>query len=207
MLHCLHAGFCPTPFHSIARTTVPVTRDETERDTAPTSPPATSRSPTENTKPPTQASSLHRLVHVIGDSEEIHALLGMLTSRRPDTHVQCFASGEAFLDQLATLEPGVVLLDFDLPGIDGMDVLTRVRCLTTPFPMIIRSKRHSIAVAVEAMKLGALDFTEKAHDPKSLFAAIEDGFGVIENARALRERPKIAGIGDADDAPINRVGA
>jgi len=34
------------------------------------------------------------------------------------------------------------------------------------------------------MKLGALDFLEKPHDLKSLFAAIEDGFGVIESARA-----------------------
>jgi FixJ family two-component response regulator len=72
--------------------------------------------------------------------------------------------------------------------------------------MIIRSNRHSIALAVEAMKLGALDFMEKAHDPKSLFNAIEDGFGVIEN-HTFRERPKIAGIDDGDDAPINRVGA
>ena len=146
-------------------------------------------------------------MHVVGDGEEIRALLGVLTHRHPETHIHCFASGEAFLDQLETLEPGVVLLDFDLPGIDGMDVLTRVRCLTTPFPMIIRSNRHSIAHAVEAMKLGALDFMEKAHDPRSLFNAIEDGFGVIENARVLKGRSKIAGTSDGDDAPVNRVGA
>ena len=123
-------------------------------------------------------------MHVIGDSEEIHALLGVLTNRRPDTHTQCFASGEAFLDQLATLEQGVVLLDLDLPGIDGLDLLTEIRCFATPFPVIVRSDRHNIALAVEAMKLGALDFLEKPHDLKSLFAAIEDGFGVIEKRQA-----------------------
>jgi two-component system response regulator FixJ len=123
-------------------------------------------------------------VHIIGDSEEIRALLGVLIHRHPETHIQCFASGEAFLDQLATLEQGVVLLDFDLPGINGLDLLTEIRCFATQFPIIARSDRHSIALAIEAMKLGALDFLEKPHDPKSLFAAIEDGFGVIENARA-----------------------
>ena len=121
-------------------------------------------------------------MHVIGDSEEIRALLGVLTSRHHDTHVQCFASGAAFLSRLATLEQGVVLLDFDLAGSDGLDLLTEIRCFATPFPVIARSDRRSIGLAVDAMKLGALDFLEKPHDLKSLFAAIEDGFGVIENA-------------------------
>jgi len=107
-------------------------------------------------------------------------MLGVLTHRRPETHVRCFASGKAFLDQLAALEQGVVLLDFDLPGLHGLDLLTEIRCSTTCFPVIARSDRHNIALAIEAMKLGALDFLEKPHDLKSLFTAIEDGFGVIE---------------------------
>jgi two-component system response regulator FixJ len=146
-------------------------------------------------------------VHVIGDSEEIHAMLGVLTGRHPDTHVQCFASGEAFLDQLATLEQGVVLLDFDLAGMDGLDLLTEIRCFATLFPVIARSDRHSIGLAVDAMKLGALDFLEKPHDLKSLFAAIEDGFGVIENARTLEEQQRVARISDGDDALVDRLGA
>lgn len=133
-------------------------------------------------------------------------MLGVLTSRHPDTHVERFASGEAFLDQLATLEQGVVLLDFDLPGIDGLDLLTEIRCFTTLFPVIGRSDRHSIGLAVEAMKLGALDFLEKPHDLKSLFTAIEDGFGVIENARAVEEEQRIAPTSDGDDAPVDRLG-
>ncbi|MEO9133316.1 MAG: response regulator [Sphingomonas sp.] len=136
-----------------------------------------------DTKPPAWATSLDRLVHIIGDSEEIQALLAVLTSRRPETRVQCFASGEAFIDRLATLQQGVVLLDFDLPSMDGLDILTEIRCFATRFPVIARSDRRSIALAVEAMQLGALDFLEKPHDLKSLFAAIEDGFGVIENDR------------------------
>ena len=124
-------------------------------------------------------------MHVVGDSEEIQPLLGVLTSRRPETRVQYFATGEAFLGQLATLEQGVVLLDFDLPGMDSLDLLTEIRCCATRFPVIARSDRHDIAVAVAAMQLGALDFLEKPHDLKSLFAAIEDGFGVIEARDAL----------------------
>lgn len=183
-----------------------MTRDEMERETAPAPPPTPSRSPTGDTKPPARSSSLHRLVHVIGDSAEIHALLGVLTNRRPDTRVQCFASGEAFLDQLATLEQGVVLLDFDLAGVSGLDLLTEIRCFATPFPVIARSDRHNITLAVDAMKLGAVDFLEKPHDLKSLFAAIEDGFGVIETARLAEGEERIARTGDGDDASIDRLG-
>jgi len=171
-----------------------------KRDAAPAQPSNAARTPAGDARP--IAAQSHRLVHLIGDGEEIRALLGVLTARRPDTRVECFASGEAFLDRLATLEPGVVLLDFDLPGINGLDLLTEIRCLSKPFPVIARSDRHSIALAVEAMKLGALDFVEKPHDLKSLFAAIEDGFGVIENARLLAERQRIA----RDDTPTDRAG-
>jgi len=150
------------------------------RDTAPAPPQTPSRGPAGDAKPPARAQSRRRLVHVVGDGEEIRALLGVLTHRHPETHIHCFASAEAFLDQLASLEQGVVLLDFDLPGVHGLDLLTDIRCSATCFPVIVRSDRHSIALAIEAMKLGALDFLEKPHDLKSLFAAIEDGFGVIE---------------------------
>lgn len=186
-----------------------MTREEMERDAAPAPPETPSRRPARDAKPPVGAPSLPRVVHIIGESDEIQDLLGVLISRHPETHVRCFTSGEAFLDRLGErgqgLEPGVVLLDFDLPGMQGLDILTRIRCFANPFPVIIRSHRHAIAHAVEAMKLGALDFLEKGHDPKSLFAAIEDGFGIIE-ARALIERQRNARPGDGDDAPADRAG-
>lgn len=184
-----------------------MTRDKTGRETTPAPTPASSRSAASDIKPPARAQALHRLVHIIGDAEEIRALLGVLTSRRPDTRTQCFASGQAFLDQLATLEQGVVLLDFDLPGISGLDLMTEIRCLPTVFPIIACSDRRSIGLAVDAMKLGALDFLEKPHELKSLFAAIEDGFGLIENARAVEEQRRIARISDdGADAPVDRAG-
>jgi two-component system response regulator FixJ len=196
VLHDHHAGLYPIHFHSIAGAPALVTRDKTGRETAP-APPASSRSAASDIKPPAPAQARHRLVHIIGDTEEIRALLGVLTSRRPDTRTQCFASGEAFLDQLATLEQGVVLLDFDLPGISGLDLMTEIRCFPRLFPIIACSDRRSIALAVDAMKLGALDFLEKPHELKSLFAAIEDGFGLIENARAI-EQQRIARVSDGE---------
>ena len=172
-----------------------MTRDKTGRETAP-APPASSRSAASDIKPPAQSQALHRLVHIIGDTEEIHALLGVLTSRRPDTRTQCFASGQAFLDQLPSLEQGVVLLDFDLPGIRGLDLMTEIRCFPRLFPIIACSARPSIGLAVDAMKLGALDFLEKPHELKSLFATIEDGFGLIETARTVEEERRIARVSD-----------
>jgi two-component system nitrogen regulation response regulator NtrX len=70
-------------------------------------------------------------------------------------------SGETGLELLRTKAFDVVLLDIWLPGIDGLDVLQKIRTLEDPPEVIIISGHGTIETAVRATKLGAFDFLEK----------------------------------------------
>src|SRR5665213_2365718 len=72
-------------------------------------------------------------------------------------------SGEDCLDALASSTYGVVLLDIWLPGIDGLETLTRIQQIPAPGrPVVVMISGHgTIETAVKATKLGAYDFLEK----------------------------------------------
>jgi two-component system response regulator HydG len=67
-------------------------------------------------------------------------------------------SGEAALAQAARRMPDVVLLDLRMPGMDGIETLSRLKALAPGLPVIILTSYLEVAAAVEAIKLGAEDF-------------------------------------------------
>src|SRR5512139_186365 len=71
------------------------------------------------------------------------------------------ASGEEALERLETLRPDLVLLDFHLPGIDGLETLRRIRAGTPEARVIMITGHSSVQVAVDAMKAGAYDYVCK----------------------------------------------
>ncbi|HEY7353904.1 MAG TPA: sigma-54 dependent transcriptional regulator [Terriglobales bacterium] len=76
-------------------------------------------------------------------------------------HAEGAESGEACLEVLRARRFDVVLLDIWLPGMDGLDVLPKIRALDDPPEVIIISGHGTIETAVRATKLGAFDFLEK----------------------------------------------
>jgi DNA-binding response OmpR family regulator len=75
------------------------------------------------------------------------------------------ADGEEALQKLAARPYTVMLLDLRMPGIDGMEVLRRVPEIRPGLKVIIITAYGSVEAAVEAMKLGAVDFLQKPFDP------------------------------------------
>jgi len=86
-----------------------------------------------------------------------------LSSILRDEHyaVEAVESAEVALERLNTADFEVVLLDVWLPGMDGMEALSRIQSLAQPPPVIIISGHANIETAVRATKLGAFDFIEK----------------------------------------------
>lgn len=72
-----------------------------------------------------------------------------------------YEDGRAFLDAYCVREPGCVLLDVRMPGLDGLQVLARLREFAYSPPVIMMSGAADVALAVEAMKMGAFDFLIK----------------------------------------------
>jgi two-component system nitrogen regulation response regulator NtrX len=71
------------------------------------------------------------------------------------------ATGQEALALIEREGPDLVLLDVKMPGMDGLEVLDRVRAMNDALPVVVVSGHGTISTAVEATKKGAFDFIEK----------------------------------------------
>jgi DNA-binding NtrC family response regulator len=94
------------------------------------------------------------------------------------------ASGEEGLQILRRSSVDIILLDVQLPGMGGLDVLRHVRETHPDVGVIVVSVVKDIPVAVEAIKLGALDYVTKDFSPGELSARVSKS---LEHLRAARE--------------------
>jgi CheY-like chemotaxis protein len=78
------------------------------------------------------------------------------------------ADGEEALAKLKAKEFGLILLDLKMPGMDGMELLRRVREIRPDIRIIIITAYGTVESAVEAMKLGAVDFIQKPFSPEEI---------------------------------------
>src|SRR5689334_2560366 len=129
-------------------------------------------------------------VYVIDDDEAMrHSLEFLLGS--VDYEVTLFESAQVFLDGIAKREFGCVVSDVRMPGIDGIELLRRLQTLNCRFPVVIMTGHGDVPLAVEAMKLGAVDFLEKPFDDDLLISMIDSGLKRAEpearNEAASRE--------------------
>lgn len=121
-----------------------------------------------------------RSIYIVDDDQAVRSALQSLLSTRPDLMVFGYRSGDDFLAQIDTLVPGCILLDYDMPGSNGLDVLRAIVGLPRKFGAIILTGQGATSIAVQAWKLGALDFLEKPCDPAKLLEVVEAAFSTIE---------------------------
>jgi len=100
---------------------------------------------------------------IVDDEKNIRLALSM-SLEKLDIPVETAASGEEALERLAQGGYGLMLLDLRMPGLDGMEVLRQVSQQRPEIKVIIITAYGSIDLAVEAMKLGAVDFLQKPFD-------------------------------------------
>ena len=94
------------------------------------------------------------------------------------------ADGREALSAIRRETPALVLLDLQMPGMDGMEVLRTLRRDGMDLPVIVITAHGSIQSAVEAMKEGAYDFILKPFDPKHLEIVVRKA---LERERLTRE--------------------
>ena len=111
-------------------------------------------------------------VYVIDDDPAMRDSLDFLLGAA-GFDVRLFESAQVFLNELATLEAGCVVTDVRMPGIDGMELLRRLNSASRKLPVIVMTGHGDVPLAVEAMKLGALDFLEKPFEDDRLIGMIE----------------------------------
>jgi DNA-binding NtrC family response regulator len=99
-------------------------------------------------------------VLVVDDQEEVRRLAADLLAAE-DIETMVAADGVEALEQIAIAKPDVVVLDFEMPRLDGLGVLKRLREEAPDVAVIMVTGHADVAVAVSAMRLGAYDFLLK----------------------------------------------
>ncbi|MBK1850436.1 sigma-54-dependent Fis family transcriptional regulator [Marinobacter sp. 1-4A] len=104
-----------------------------------------------------------------------------------DLTVSCFESAESGLEVITPEYNGVVLCDYNMPGMDGLEMLNAIQAVDKTIPVIILTGQGDISTAVSAMQQGAYDFIEKPFDHDALIEllrhALEKRHLALENRR------------------------
>jgi len=135
--------------------------------------------------------SSEALVHVIDDDEAARQSLEfLLRSARID--VRTHESAVAFLAAVPSITAGCIITDVRMPEMSGVDLLRQLKDRRVAVPVIVITGHGDIALAVEAMKLGAVDFLEKPFDDDILLASVRSALTRSEkDARREAERAEL----------------
>jgi two-component system response regulator FixJ len=120
-------------------------------------------------------------VYVIDDDEAMRDSLNFLLDSAGFS-VTLFESALNFLEALPGLDFGCVVSDVRMPGLDGIELLKRLKAGRSAFPIVIMTGHGDVPLAVEAMKLGAVDFLEKPFEDDRLIGMIEAAIRQAEPA-------------------------
>jgi two-component system, LuxR family, response regulator FixJ len=112
------------------------------------------------------------IVHVIDDDEAVRDSIVFLL-RSAGREVRTYASASEFMALGDGVEFGCVVSDVRMPGLSGIDLLKALNQRNPMPPVIVITGHADVALAVEAMKLGAVDFIEKPFEDDMLLDALD----------------------------------
>jgi len=134
-----------------------------------------------------------RLVHLVDDDEAIRRSAGFML-KTSGFRVQTYEAGDQLLKSAGSLDPGCILLDIRMPGMDGLEVQEALKERGVGLPVVIMTGHGDVTLAVQAMKAGAVDFIEKPFEKAVLLGAIDQAFHRLERSAEVRERAKEAEV-------------
>ena len=128
-----------------------------------------------------------RLIHLVDDDEAIRKSAAFML-KTSGFAVSTYASGDELLKEASSLEPGCILLDIRMPGMDGLQVQEALKAKGVALPVIIMTGHGDVTLAVQAMKAGAIDFIEKPFEKPVLLGAIEQALDRLERTKSVEQR-------------------
>jgi two-component system response regulator FixJ len=127
------------------------------------------------------------VVHVIDDDAGVrHSLAFSLSTA--GLAVRVYESAVAFLKALPHVQDGCIVTDIRMPEVDGLELQRKLKALKNTMPVILITGHGYVALAVEAMKAGAIDFIEKPFDDEGLLATIRSALARHEGDRERGSR-------------------
>lgn len=129
------------------------------------------------------------LVHVIDDDDAVRESLDFLLSTAAFA-VRTYETATRFLDTLSDRTSGCVVTDVRMPEMTGIELLKRLSDIQAELPVVVITGQADVPLAVEAMRLGAVDFLEKPIDDDVLIASIRSAMRAreLEHSREAEQR-------------------
>jgi two-component system response regulator FixJ len=137
------------------------------------------------------------LVYIVDDDRDVRSSISFMLGTC-GWRTKPYINGQEFISNLAGLEPACILLDIRMPGIDGVQVLHTLVDREIRWPVVMMTGHGEIPLAVQTMKLGAIDFLEKPFEEEQLRACLGRAWTMLQEtdeedrrrreARALIER-------------------
>lgn len=112
-------------------------------------------------------------IFIVDDDELVLNALSVVLSRE-GYQVSGFGEGASFLAAARAQTPACIILDVQMPGQSGLDILKELNAQQYPAPIFIISGVGDIPMAVEAIKSGALDFIEKPFDAVTVVTRVRE---------------------------------
>jgi FixJ family two-component response regulator len=142
-------------------------------------------------------------IFVVDDDPAVRDTLAMVLSGA-GYEVICFADGAALLAVARNRTPAAILLDVHIPGKSGLDILKELHGEDYPAPIFMISGQGDIAMAVSAIKNGALDFIEKPFRGSELVTRLEEAIGAYERRQAQNAGSGVATLHFPGREPLTR---
>jgi two-component system response regulator FixJ len=129
--------------------------------------------------------------HIIDDDDAARDALSFLLSTA-DVPCESYASAGDFLDAAPNAR-GCVVTDVRMPGMDGLQLVRRLRDMGLTLPVIVMTGHGDVPLAVEAMKAGVVDFFEKPFDDEQILDAVRKAIAQSGQGEALEsEKAEVA---------------
>jgi FixJ family two-component response regulator len=126
-----------------------------------------------------------RCVHIVDDELTVRDALTVLLSTA-EIESRSYGSAEEYLVSTQLTAPACVLLDNQLPGMSGIELLKRIVNAASPSNVIMITGFGDVPTAVLAMKAGAFDFVQKPFDAEALLATVEEALSRTHKSRDLQ---------------------
>ena len=141
-------------------------------------------------------------IFILDDDPAIRKMLSIVFAQA-GFHTTCFAEGAALLASTHTVIPACIILDVNIPGRSGLDILKQLNAEDYPAPIFVISGQGDIPMAVEAIRNGAFDFIQKPFRASTVVTRVKESIEAWMHRQQEVAAPKTSAMGGGRE-PLTR---
>ncbi|MBN1456746.1 MAG: response regulator transcription factor [Sedimentisphaerales bacterium] len=120
-----------------------------------------------------------KIIFFIDDEPQVRKAVSKTLSQLDNCRVICLVDAESCLTELRRIKCDIVIADVNMPDMDGIELLKRIKELRPQMPVLIITGYGDVPMAAKAFKAGALDFVEKPLNEETLLPAVKNALSKL----------------------------